>query len=602
MSPTQHSALYESFRKYRWLLFLTVLFSVLAAAFEIFSIGLLIPFLRTLSGDAQAAFGTGIELIDRWVLAVGAPQIERLYRVCGFILLCTWIRSYFSYVSSIYGMKARAWIVEDLRMRIVDQLQRVSLRFFSKSKRGELINSLTNEINGVSSSLMVITAVLTRSSLLLAYIAAMVLISWQLSLLVVVAFGLLSLGLTHLIKLIRRSGQKIPRANGRFVSTASEFISGIRTVVAFNNQAYERERMQNAANGVAAAIIETGSRGFMVQPLSQAVVGTVLIVIIVLATQLFVLTGELDVAPLLAFLFALFRLMPIMHALNNQRGQIAKYKGSVANVEELLQTDNKPYLIDGNREAAPLRDAITFKNVSFAYEPDEPILRDIDLRIERGKTTAIVGASGAGKSTLVDLIPRFHDPDAGRVLLDGVDLRDLKVASLRRQIAVVSQVSFIFNDTVTANIAYGMPEVDFEDIREAAERANALEFIEAMPNGFNTELGDQGTRLSGGQRQRIAIARALLRDPEILILDEATSALDSVSERLVQQSLEDLMRGRTVIAIAHRLSTVENADWVVVLEEGRIVEQGTYDELLVRKGQLWEYHSLQFQSAQFQSA
>ena len=182
-------------------------------------------------------------------------------------------------------------------------------------------------------------------------------------------------------------------------------------------------------------------------------------------------------------------------------------------------------------------------------------------------------------------------------MLDDVDLRDLKVASLRQQIAVVSQTSFIFNDTVDANIAYGMADVTTDRIREAAEQANALEFIEAMPEGFETELGDQGVRLSGGQRQRIAIARALLRDPEILILDEATSALDSVSERLVQQSLEGLMRGRTVIAIAHRLSTVENADWVVVLEEGRIVEQGTYDELLMRKGQLWEYHSLQFQSA-----
>ena len=595
--PVQHSALYESFRKYRWLLFLTVLFSLLAAVFEIFSIGLLIPFLRSLSRNTDQAFGTGIYLIDHWVLAIEASKVERLYRVCGFILLCTWIRSLLSYTSSIYGMKTRAWTVEDLRMRIVDQLQRVSLRFFSKAKRGELINSLTNEINGVSSSLMVITTVVSRGSLLLAYILVMVLISWQLSVLVVASFGLLSLALTRLISRIRRSGKKIPQANGRFVSSATEFISGIRTVIAFNNQAYERERMQNAANGVASAIIETGRRSFMVQPVSQAVVGTVLIVVIVLATQFFVLPGKLDIALLLTFLFALFRLMPIMHALNNQRGELAKLKGSLSNVEELLQLDNKPYLVDGNQEAPPLLEAIVFDGVSFAYEPSEPILHDINLRIERGKTTAIVGASGAGKSTLVDLIPRFHDPDGGRVLLDDVDLRDLKVASLRQQIAVVSQTSFIFNDTVDANIAYGMADVTTDRIREAAEQANALEFIEAMPEGFETELGDQGVRLSGGQRQRIAIARALLRDPEILILDEATSALDSVSERLVQQSLEGLMRGRTVIAIAHRLSTVENADWVVVLEEGRIVEQGTYDELLIRKGQLWEYHSLQFQSA-----
>ena len=593
----RHTALLESFRKFRWPIFLTIFFSILAAAFEVFSIGLLIPFLRSLSGESANTFSTGLAWFDHWVLAVDAPQVERLYRICGVILLSTWMRSFLTYLSSIYGMKSRAWTVEDLRMRIVDQLQEVSLRFFSKARGGELLNSLTNEIGSVSSSLMVITAVITRTSLLLVYAALMFWISWQLSLLVIVSFGLLSLGLTRLIGLIRRSGQKIPRANGRFVSAATEFISGIRTVVAFNNQSYERERLQNAANGVASAIIETGRRSFMVQPLSQAVVSTVLIAVIILATQFFVLPGTLDMALLLTFLFTLLRLMPIVHTLNNQRGELAKFRGSMMNVEELLRTNNKPYLIDGEWEAAPLRDAITFEDVSFAYDPGEPILRDIDLQIERGKTTAIVGASGAGKSTLVDLIPRFHDPDAGRVLLDGVDLRELKVASLRRKIAMVSQVSFIFNDTVAANISYGTPDVSFDRIREAAEQANALEFIEAMPEGFNTELGDQGVRLSGGQRQRIAIARALLRDPEILILDEATSALDSVSERLVQQSLERLMKGRTVIAIAHRLSTVENADWVVVLEEGQIAEQGTYDELLVRKGQLWEYHSLQFQSA-----
>jgi ABC-type multidrug transport system fused ATPase/permease subunit len=206
-----------------------------------------------------------------------------------------------------------------------------------------------------------------------------------------------------------------------------------------------------------------------------------------------------------------------------------------------------------------------------------------------------VGSSGAGKSTLVDLIPRFHDATAGRVLLDGVDIRDFDLYSLRDKIAIVSQDTFIFNDTVEANIAYGLPDTTMEQVMDAADKANALEFIDEMADGMQTVLGDRGVRLSGGQRQRLAIARALLRDPEILILDEATSALDSVSERLVQQSLERLMEGRTVVAIAHRLSTVENADWVVVLEDGIVVEEGTYEELLERRGQLWEYHALQFQ-------
>jgi ABC-type multidrug transport system fused ATPase/permease subunit len=225
------------------------------------------------------------------------------------------------------------------------------------------------------------------------------------------------------------------------------------------------------------------------------------------------------------------------------------------------------------------------------------VLQDENIWVEAGKTTAVVGASGAGKSTLVDLVPRFFDPTSGRVLLDGIDLRDLKVASLRRRIAVVSQTAYIFNDTVRNNIAYGMPDLSMDRIREAAAKANALDFVESMPEGFDTVLGDFGIRLSGGERQRIAIARAILRDPEILILDEATSALDSVSERLVQQSLERLMEGRTVIAIAHRLSTVEHADWVVVLENGEVVEQGSYEDLLERRGFLWKYHSIQYQLA-----
>jgi ABC-type multidrug transport system fused ATPase/permease subunit len=225
------------------------------------------------------------------------------------------------------------------------------------------------------------------------------------------------------------------------------------------------------------------------------------------------------------------------------------------------------------------------------------VLTGIDLRIPAGRMVALVGGSGAGKTTLADLIPRFHDPTAGRILLDGVDLQEFDVASLRERIGIISQHTYIFNDTVRANLQYGNLDASFDDLRRAAEQANALEFIEEMEAGFDTVLGDRGTRLSGGQRQRIAIARALLKDPSILIMDEATSNLDSVSEKLVQESVDRLMGGRTVIAIAHRLSTIKNADWVVVLEEGRIVEQGPYDALVARGGALSTYHQMQFQPA-----
>lgn len=583
----------KSFRKYWYLVVSAISLSLVAAVFEGFSIGLLIPFLQNL--NAEEVFRTGVEWVDQWILDVDGSQLSRLYRICGMILIATWLRSLFGYISSVYGIKSQAMIVADMRMRIMDQLQAVSLRFFSKSRSGELVNSATIETWRTGQSLQILTTVCTQGSLLLVYLTFMVLISWQLTVLVLVFFGLLSLGLTRLITLTRRSGRKVTKANGWMMSLVTEFINGIRTVVAYNMQAFERKRLHNAIFQLAKANIETNKRAQLVTPLSQAVVGTLLIAIILLATQYYVLPGKLDIALLLTFLFALFRLMPLVHRLNGQRGSWASKQAAIENVATLLSSEGKPYISDGSRKVTHFSDALVFDDVSFAYEAGEPILKNINVRIERGETTAIIGASGAGKSTLVDIIPRFHDPSFGKVYLDGIDLKEFSVDSLRGKIAVVSQDTFIFNDTVQANIAYGAPDASFEQIVDAAEKANALEFIEDMQDGFDTMLGDRGVRLSGGQRQRLAIARALLRDPEILILDEATSALDSVSERLVQQSLDRLMQGRTVIAIAHRLSTVENADNVIVLEDGMVVEQGTYGELLEQKGQLWEYHSLQFQ-------
>ncbi|MBC7825208.1 MAG: ATP-binding cassette domain-containing protein, partial [Candidatus Parcubacteria bacterium] len=253
----------------------------------------------------------------------------------------------------------------------------------------------------------------------------------------------------------------------------------------------------------------------------------------------------------------------------------------------------KPYLLDGTSQFSGLERAIEFIAVDFGYDPASPVLKDITLTIPRGKMTALIGASGAGKTTLVDLIPRFYDPIRGRILLDGKDLRSFSTKSLRHKMAIVSQETFIFNASVRHNIAYGLENVTDAEVWTAARQANALDFILEMPQQFETTLGDRGVRLSGGQRQRLAIARALLRNPEILILDEATSALDSVSERLIQESLEQLSEGRTVIAIAHRLSTISRADKVVVLEQGQIVEQGTYQELLNVRGKLWNYHQIQ---------
>jgi ABC-type multidrug transport system fused ATPase/permease subunit len=286
-------------------------------------------------------------------------------------------------------------------------------------------------------------------------------------------------------------------------------------------------------------------------------------------------------------------MVPAIQELNGCTATLSAIQGSIQNIQNLLRTEDKPYLLNGHKPFGGLQQAIEFRAVDFGYDPSSLILHDITLTIEKGTTVALVGASGAGKSTLADLIARFYDPTGGEILFDGVNLREYDIASVRRRMAIVSQDTFIFNASVRDNIAYGSPQATDAEVWQAAELANAKDFIKEMPEGFDTVLGDRGVRLSGGQRQRIAIARALLRNPEILILDEATSALDSVSERLIQESLEKLAVGRTVIAIAHRLSTIANANKVVVLERGLIIEQGRYSDLLNTQGKLWKYHQMQ---------
>ena len=284
--------------------------------------------------------------------------------------------------------------------------------------------------------------------------------------------------------------------------------------------------------------------------------------------------------------------MPAIQEINGSLAAMGSMQGSVHAIEELLRRDNKPYLQNGHRRFTNLQRGIEFVSVDFGYGGESPVLQNITLTIPKGQTVALVGASGAGKSTLADLIPRFYDPTEGDIRLDGMSLREFDITSVRQRIAIVSQDTFIFNTSVRNNIAYGI-DVEDAEVMAVAQLANAVQFIEDLPEGLDTVLGDRGVRLSGGQRQRIAIARALLRNPEILILDEATSALDSVSERLIQASIEELSVGRTVIAIAHRLSTIMRADKVVVLEQGQIIEQGTYQELLAQRGKLWNYHQMQ---------
>ena len=580
----------------RGLFVLTLLFTFAGAAFEGVGLGLLIPFIESLTQPEAEPFRTGLDFVDTYILAVDADIGRRLFWVSGLILGSIFIRGGLGYAGALANVRLKENIVAKLRRQVIDQVQAVSLRFFSKTRAGDILNTLTSEVGRVNGLFGVSHQILVTGSMAVIYASALLLLSWQLALIGFLLCGALFLVMNAFIGYLRDFGRKIPKANAEVTSIATELIRGIRTVIISGTQEHEAQRFKEATDHVRELSINLNVKTQMIGPVSQAIASTALIAIIIIAVQFFILPGLMSAAMLLAFLFAIFRLLPMIQQINGLRGQWAQKRGSLDNLSDFLSREDKHYLPDGSIPFTGLSDTITVENVSFAYQPDEMVLEDISLSVSKGETVAFVGASGAGKSTLADVMARLYDPTQGRVLLDGIDMREYRIQTLREHIAVVSQDTFLFNDTVYNNLTYGLNEdVSMERVRWAAEKSNAQEFIGNLEDGYDTLLGDRGTRLSGGQRQRVAIARALLRDPDILILDEATSALDSVTENIVQEAMERLMEDRTVIVIAHRLSTIEHADKVVVLEEGEVVEQGPYGELIAQRGQLWEYHRTQYQ-------
>ena len=590
--------LLREFKHFQRIAILAFIFTVAAAVFEGLTLGLLLSFLQSLTDPNGAAVTTGIDWIDTEILGANLSPDARIYQVSLFLVLNTLVQGGLLYLGRLFSGIAQAELSHQLKIRIFEQLQALKLSFFAKTHSGSLINTVTNEISQLKQVFELMSNMLVKASNLVVYLISMFLLTWQLTTISLMLFCLLSVGVSTLFKRIREISFARTKANSQYTSVALELINGIRTIQGSVAQKFERQKFYNAVFEIekvekSSAIFQAG-----VEPITTTASTVVLLGILVFAYRFLISLGRLNVATLFTFLLILFRLVPVIRMLNGHRARLMNFQGSIDNIKQLLKTDDKPYLSNGKLQFEGLRRGIVFQDVNFAYEPNEPILQNINLTIERGQVTAFVGASGAGKSTLADLIPRFYEPTSGSIRFDDRPIEDFDINSLRSKMAIVSQDTFIFNTSVANNIAYGLPDTSEEEIWQAAKLANASEFIQDLPHGLDTELGDRGTRLSGGQRQRIAIARALLRNPDILILDEATSALDSVSERLIQQSLEQLAVGRTVITIAHRLSTIAKADKVVVIEQGQVVEQGTYQELLHRKGKLWNYHQMQYQLKQ----
>ena len=588
-------------RPYRNLLALGLITTSLASLLDGFTLVILIPLLKHLFGTAGQLRPTSTRLealMDRLVepLVAGLSPGQAAGRLVVLLALGLLLKNVMSYASSQISVRAQEGLVRDVRSRLFSHLLTLEMDFFQRTRAGQLISAMITEVDQTKT---VITASLLSlfQNLVVVVTTLFILsqISIRLTLLTLAFVPLLVLGLQILLRRLRSHAQARARERGEITATITERLGAIRLIRAYGEEERESSRFHAQAERYRKRVIRTQRFSSLTSPLSEIFSGFLVILIIWAGTKPGLVGLQSALAPeaIIVFLMAALKLSSPLKTIASFPASMAVTLASAERVFDLL--DQPPAELEApGEETARFEREIAFDNVSFRYGNGDLVLSGVSFRMSRGKVVALVGPSGAGKTTAADLLPRFHDPTSGQILMDGVPLTKLTRRSLRALMGVVSQETVLLNDTVLANIAYGSPGATREQVEDAAKAANASPFIAALPLGYDTMLGERGTRLSGGQRQRIAIARALLRDPPILILDEATSALDTESERLVQQAIERLMHHRTVLVIAHRLATVRNADEIVVLEAGRVVQRGTHEELLQTSGLYRRLYDLQF--------
>ena len=588
-------------RPYWGLLAAGLVVTFLASVLDGFVLVVLIPLLKNLFGTAGElqAGSTQLEaFVDRLMapLVGGLTPPEAAGRLVVVLVVGLLLKNSLSYLSSQITVRAQEGLVRDLRTRLFDHLLTLDLGYFQRTRAGQVISAMMTEVDQTKA---VITASLVSlfQNLVVVAVTLVVLsqISMRLTLFTLAFVPLLVMLLQRLVRRLRRHARARSKERGEVTATVAERIGAIRLIRSYGEEEREAAGFNAQTNRYRKQVIRTQRFSSLTSPITEIFSGFLVILILWAATRPELLGLEAPLAPatIIVFLMAALRLTSPLKTISSFPAVMALALASAERIFQVL--DEPPAEVDrpGEGEARFERE-IAFDRVTFRYGSGPPVLVDVSLTIPKGRVVALVGPSGAGKTTLADLLPRFHDPTSGRILLDDVPLTRIRRRSLRALLGVVSQDTVLLNDTVFANIAYGSPGATRERVEAAAEAANAAGFIRQLAQGYDTVLGERGTRLSGGQRQRIAIARALLRDPPILILDEATSALDTESERLVQQAIDRLMRERTVLVIAHRLATVRDADEIVVLDEGRVVQRGTHEELYRAGGLYRRLHELQF--------
>jgi subfamily B ATP-binding cassette protein MsbA len=588
-------------RPYRGLLALGLLTTFLASLLDGFTLIILIPLLKHLFGTS-GALHAGSTQLEAFVTRVTEPLVagvsagQAAGRLVVLLALGLLVKNALSYAASQISVGVQEGLVRDLRTRIFDHLLTLDLGYFQRTRAGALISGIITEVDQTKT---VITASLLSLFQNLVVVATTLVvlsqISLRLTLLTLACVPAMVFLLQGLLRRLRRHSRARARERGEVTATIAERIGAVRLIRAYGEEARESARFASQASRYRRQVIRTQRFSSLTSPLTEVFSGFLVILIIWAGTRpaLIGLGGPLAPETIIVFLIAALKLTSPLKTISSYPAVMAVTLASAEKVFEILDEPSSEVDRPGEGEARFQRE-IVFDRVSFRYGQGDPVLSEVSFALPKGKVVALVGPSGAGKTTLADLLPRFHDPTEGAITMDGVPLTRLSRRSLRALMGVVSQDTVLLNDTVQANIAYGSPTATRAQVEAAARAANADLFIAQLPYGYETLLGERGTRLSGGQRQRIAIARALLRDPPILILDEATSALDTESERLVQQAIDRLMAERTVLVIAHRLATVRDADEIVVLEAGRLVQRGTHEQLFRSGGLYRRLYDLQF--------
>jgi subfamily B ATP-binding cassette protein MsbA len=580
-----------------FLIIISLILSLSSAIFNGVSAALLIPILVVFLGDGDVTALPNKPPILQKLFAFFArfEGDQQLIVMIGLVILAIILKNATNYCSVLIDNYYTKFLVNRMRLQGFSLLCEVELDYFAKNKTGDIIVRINREVDRTTTAIRSLQKILVTSISILTFIYFLILISWQLTL--ISSFLILMIGFGNQVFVIRskKLGKLLAQQSKEYSRKVLEFLTGIRLIKTVTAEEQEYRIIAELIKAREKAQLQTQAIAGIIGPINEISGILMILALIIISRYLFTQQIQEFAPVLLTYLVVLFRLLPFIGQLNNSRTQFANNLPSASIVADFLRRDNKPFLSSGNVNFTKLESGISFKGVSFAYPGHKQlILNNIDLWIPQGKTIALVGASGAGKSTIADLLPRFYDPISGQILVDGKNLQEYNIKSFRQAMGVVSQDTFLFNDSVAYNIAYGLQNVTQEEIIAAAKKANAYEFITQLPAGFDTEIGDRGVMLSGGQRQRIAIARALLRNPDILILDEATSALDTVSEKLVQEAIEELCRDRTTLVIAHRLSTIKNSHQIVVLDKGRVAEQGTHQDLLKKEGLYARLYLMQF--------